>query len=191
MKKTYFLIFLSYTLLSCSDDNEVSMASGETEMSKNSVNKDLLGDWTLDTLNIEATTNTSNVLTVTEMTGVNLNYKLSFDESNYNISGSYDLNSNILINNQQLSFANESITDVEGVGGYRSTETNIISEGSFFALQVQGVDVTKSAPQQTSNYEIHDNRQLIISQLLNIDTIVSEVAINILVDSRSVWSKID
>jgi len=80
-------------------------------------------------------------------------------------------------------------SDVTGSGTYTNDESTITINGSFFELEWNGIDLTATQGEQTANYEINADDQLVISQNDVVTSNTGGATVTTSVVSTSVWER--
>ena len=193
-----FSIFILLTAFTCENEPlEGDFVSEEIDNNDNNNNNaSLVGTWALVEFNADITSTTTFdggefVLDFsTEL--VSADYNLVFTETDYTVSGDYELMSTTIVNGELNDSYTDAYTDVFGEGVY-STNGNVMTiNGSFLDFEVDGMpaavddvdqdaDFTLSADGQTLTF-FQDEEQLQEDNNLDASTVIN---------SSSVWQKVE
>ncbi len=193
-----FSIFMLLTAFTCENEPlEGDFVSEEIDNNDNNNNNaSLVGTWALVEFNADITSTTTFdggefVLDFsTEL--VSADYNLVFTETDYTVSGDYELMSTTIVNGELNDSYTDAYTDVFGEGVY-STNGNVMTiNGSFLDFEVDGMpaavddvdqdaDFTLSADGQTLTF-FQDEEQLQEDNNLDASTVIN---------SSSVWQKLE
>jgi len=156
LTKLVFAFSLLILLTSCGKDDD-SPDAGSLE-----------GEWTAIAFNanIESTITINGDVTTlaTVATGSNLSYDLNFTSSAFTTSGGYDVTTNTTVDGTVFPANMSTYTNVAGSGNYTTSGGTITLDGSFFTFAVNGMDLSALNQEQSVNYEINANGELIFSQ---------------------------
>ncbi len=190
MKKVFMVVFSVILLSACSsDDEDTNPSPNGSGDGQNASGTGLIGSWGLTDLRVTSTSTTFGFETVTQISGTNYNYNLMFEESSFSANGSYDVNLSSRLNGVEVFSTQQSIENANVTGDYTSTDNTITSSGGLFNISVNGSDLTQSSVSQTANYEINGSGNLVITQLLDVDTVINQVSTQISVSSNSTWGR--
>ncbi len=180
--KIFSFLFLIVMVSACNNDDESSTNA-----------EDLVGTWraiSFEATNSVAITGTgADVTTSTDITGSNLDYEVTFTESNFSTSGAYDIEATVEVVGVSTTTSNDSYTNVSGNGTYTVDGNMMTIDGSFFELEVDGVDLSAFGEEQTVNWEINSDGNLVITQDETDEVTISGVGTTSTVTSTSVWEK--
>lgn len=178
LSKLFYFFAFALVLNSCgnNDDNE---------------DDSLVGDWTV----IEFSTGVSNSGNAggtdfsisSTIVGENLDYDLSFTQSAFTTSGSYDATATVTVDGMSQPASTTSYTGVSGNGTYSVDGDMITVGGSFFDFEVDGVDLTALGGQQTVQFEIDDSGTLIFTQNETQEINQSGTMLTTVITSTSKW----
>ncbi len=182
MTKFLFVFSLLFLLGSCGNDDEADPTTNS-----------LLGAWTAVafTADVESTStfNGSTTTSHSSIEGSNLNYDLTFTNTDFATNGSYDVAAVTSVDGSVVSSTNESYTNVSGTGPY-STSGNVITiSESFFTVSVNGMPAAGSGQEQHANYEINSDGELVFSQNEEMTTTDSGVMVTTTSISNSTWKR--
>ena len=128
----------------------------------------LVGEWTAIafTASIESTINASGTETTiaTSAVGSNLSYDLTFTDDAFTTSGGYDVTNNTTVDGNVFPASMSTYSNVSGSGNYSTSGNTITLDGSFFTFDVNGMDLSALNQEQSANYEINSNGELIFTQ---------------------------
>lgn len=157
--KNLFKIILCFTIL-------ISLAScGGDEVSSDGIE----GTWEL----FEITSNSEVSVTVfgetftstTDLSGENIDFEITFDESMFTGQGSYDMVGTVITTGVSGSTPfNQSLENITSTGSYTATDDQLIVSGNLISLDTNGMTSAGGAEEQISTYEINSNNELIILQ---------------------------
>ena len=157
MKITNFLVLLTLFILTACGGNE------------NNVNPEatLTGTWELAefTANIETSTIFSGETTeaVINIDGKDFDYRLTFSETDYTTEGSYGYEGDMDVAGNKSSF-DLAVSDVTGNGTYTLVDDELISDGAFFKLEFQGMNLEVGQGETKARITKLSDTELIISQ---------------------------
>ena len=185
--KTIKLLFTSILLalfISCESDDDTN-----TPVDQDS----LIGTWEMISLNVD-TDFSGNLLEVpitssTTSVGENFDYVLTFTETTYNASGSYDIVTTGTVNGVPLDEERETITDANESGTYEFVDGELIIDGAL--VDVEDVTSELEGAEIDPNFEatLNSNGELVIEQRGEISVDVEGVPLDIEYDSRVVFRK--
>jgi|GEM_PF-6782690 len=176
--KNFICLALLISLASCGGD-EVSSDGLE-------------GTWELIeiTSNSEVTTTISiigeTLTSISELSGENIDFEITFDESTYSGQGSYDMVGFVTTTGipGQIPF-NESLNDITSTGNYSATDNQMTITGSFVTVEFNGM-TTSGGQEQTVDYVINSDNELIITQSIDLTETVSGAVTTTKASSRTV-----
>lgn len=152
----------------------------------------LVGSWSAASFsaNVESATtvNGISINTTSVTTGSDMNYKVTFTETEFTTAGDYTVTTNLTVNGTEQTFTSE-LVGVTGSGTYTSTADQIILSDSFFSLEVNGMPVQTGGQPQSASYEITSNNELIISQDQTITLTELGVTTTVTIVSSSRWTR--
>ncbi|MEM7486249.1 MAG: hypothetical protein AAF348_13660 [Bacteroidota bacterium] len=181
--KLFFLSTLLISFLSCSDDDEDTPPIDTTS---------LIGTWTAVSLDADIDLNGSfsiiDIESSTNTVGENFDYELTFTETGYTVTGSYDLVTTGTVNDEPFTDTT-SITDVSETGTYSLDGNTITVNGGLYELGVDEVDLSDILAEQTGEISFNSNGELVVRQ--NIDQTVNEqgIALATKIDATTVWKR--
>lgn len=186
MKITNFLVLLTLFILTACGGNENNANPEAT----------LTGTWELEefTVNIETSTAFSGETTeaIINVDGKNLDYRLTFSETDYTTEGSYGYEGDMEVGGNKSSF-DLAVSDVTGKGTYTFANDELISDGAFFNLEFQGMNLDVGQDEIKAKITKLSNTELIISQDEEKTIEQTQAGFSITVTSktvgRSVWKK--
>ncbi|WP_425075598.1 hypothetical protein [Psychroserpens sp. S379A] len=198
MKKLSFLfcLFVLLTAFTCENESiDEDLLNQEYQDDNNEVNPSLLGDWEMIEFSAEISTesNIQGIMIgydfVTEAT--DSNYVLTFEESDYSVSGSYDLATSTTFDGETTT-TTDSYTNVSGSGAYSTNGNTMTFDGSFIEFDFDGLPQDVASGEQTTEFSLSDDGQtLTFAQ----DQVQEEnqpgVVVTIHTISTSVWQKMD
>lgn len=188
-----FLLLLLISLVFTACDNEP--LEGFEENGNNPFGNSLVGTWAL----VEFNTTVSSSSTVggipfessTVIEGNNPDYNLTFTSDAFFTSGNYGYTATTTINgvsNTQEIF----LENVNGVGTYTATDTEITIDGSFFSLEFDGMDLSEFGEEQVIAYVISNNGQtLTFDQNTTETTAFGGETVVLTATGTSVWTKVE
>ena len=185
LTKLLFLLSLVIFLGSCDNDDDDSTGSAA----------DLIGTWIATSFEYETSSSTSgsgipDSEVMTEANGSNLNYELTFTQSNYTTSGSYDMTITATQDGNVVADTTQSYTNVTGAGTYSVMGDQITVGGSFFDFDVDGIDLSAfTIGDQTATYKITSDDKLEVTQDAEISSTVQGITSTSTIRSKSVWER--
>lgn len=211
MKKSFLLflsLFILLTAFTCENEplegeyetldfsNTGSNTPGGNSGGESSSNsEDLIGTWDLVSLDLDMTSSfdpgTGMMVTGLNVESTEVDYQVTFTETNFNTEGSYSYTTQIETAGMVI---NDSYTmqNVTGTGQYTTNGNQITTQGSFFQFIFEGMDDSLFDDEQTATYEISDNGQT-LTFLQDETTVNTDSGYEVVVDvlSTSVWQKVD
>ncbi|WP_299336170.1 hypothetical protein [uncultured Psychroserpens sp.] len=155
----------------------------------------LVGTWALVDFTADINTQTSFggidfvVDFLTEAT--DSDYILEFTETSYTVNGDYELTSSTTVNGETTSYT-DSYTDVSGSGVYSTDGNEMTVDGSFFELDVDGVEMEVLQGEQTATYELSADGQTLTFSQNDVETQNEGGAeTTTIIVSESVWQKVE
>ena len=152
----------------------------------------LVGTWSAVSFsaNVESTTtvNGVSISSTSVTTGSDMNYKVTFTETEFTTAGDYTTTTNFTVNGTDQTFTSD-IMGVTGSGTYTSTANQITVSDSFFTLEINGTPIQTGGQPQTASYEITSNNELIISQDQTITLSDLGVTTTVTIVSTSRWTR--
>lgn len=192
MKKFFALLSLFSLLTAFTCENE-PLDSGILD----NTSTDLLGTWNLVEFNTDLTTSTnfegqettSNIV----VTSTEVDYVLEFTGSTFSTNGSYTYNTNIVVNEAQVSNEPYTLTNVSGSGTYSTNENVMTIDGSFFEFEFNGgIDTSALEGEQTANFQISDDGETLTfsqNETTTETNATTGLQANVTKISTSVWVK--
>jgi len=154
---------------------------------------ELIGTWELISFDVttEAVIETMGDVTTTTsvLTGTDLDYRLTFEASTYSTEGNYSYDITTTLDGDVIGTSTTTNTDVSGNGSYTSTETTITSDGAFFQLEVDGIDINAIQGQVSADYEIESDGSLVFTQDDETTTTVQGISSTSSLVATSRWRK--
>lgn len=214
MKKISFLLclFVLLTAFTCEDesideelvnqevlnDNTNNNNGGNSGNNGNNGNSSasLVGTWTLIDFDVDltSTTDAGGQIFVIDFTTemISSDYNLVFTETEYTVSGDYELSSSTSIDGMPNDTYTDTYTDVFGEGTY-TTNGNIMSiNGSFLDFEVDGMPANVDDVDQDANFELSDDGQTLTfnqdEEQIQSDNGFDVTTVTV---ATSVWQKID
>ena len=182
MKLSHFLIAFSLLLMFACTKDETGNNSESIKGTWKVESVEIIGNNKVNSAGIEVETSFN-------LSGENLDYSLTFEETKFKTEGSYNFVGNVKIGEQEIP-QNQSFSDVMGNGTYSVSGDSLTVTGSFFSFDVNGVDMSGlEASSQTVFIEKLTDTELILSSEQNITQNVSGVSAIQELNSRSVWKK--
>lgn len=191
LASVFILSILFSTFYSC--DNE-PLDSGLIQDVNNPFTNNLVGTWTLVDFNTTVTsTSVFGGMTIESSSIVNGNnpdYDLTFTASTFSSTGGYGYSVTTTVNGQTIS-QDLSLENVSGLGNYTTNGSEMTTDGSFFTLEFQGMDLSELQGEQTVPYTISADGQTLTFNQDSTETNNSNGAvITSVITGTSVWSKI-
>ena len=180
-------VFLALTVLiffnACSDDDGTTPVDSES----------LVGTWEAISLNVDSEINTTvlqiPIQTQTTTVGENIDYEVTFTETEYTAVGGYDLTTTGTINGVPSDFDPVSITGISETGTYSINGNQITIDGNLYEFEADGISLSEPSEQQVAQIALNSNGDLVITQ--NIEQTVTQdgVDFEVAVDAVSIWRK--
>lgn len=196
MKKLSFLfsLFILLTAFTCENESlDSDLTNQEFEVSDN--NSSLIGSWMLVDMNADITSESSfqgiEFVSQFSVEIVESDYVLVFEESDYTVSGDYELMVSSTFDGDTTTYT-DSYTNVEGLGTY-STNGNIMTvDGSFIEFDFDGMPMEADQGEQSVEYTLSADGQTLTFnqdevQNVNEGGVMSTTS----VISTSVWQKLE
>jgi len=133
---------------------------------------------------IQGQTITSDV----DIVGSNMAYDLTLDGSQFTTDGNYEMTLTSTVNGMTQTNT-DSYSNVMGTGNYTNDESTITINGSFFDLEWNGIDLSATQGEQTADYTINADDQLVISQNEIMTTNSNGIMMTTTFVSSSVWER--
>ena len=167
-------------LAACGNDDETAPGDG------------LEDTWTVISFDadVESTTMTQGqtIASVVDIVGGNMAYDLTLNGSEFTTAGDYEMTITSTVNGMTQT-STDGYSDVTGGGSYSNDATTLTIDGSFFELEWNGIDLTSTGGEQTVDYAINADDQLVISQNDTSTTDANGIMITTTVVSTSVWER--
>jgi len=185
MRISYLIFFyaLTFLLSSCGGDDDLMPVSAE----------DLIGDWTAVAVESSVVTESTFDGITTKVTasnvGVDIDYTMSLDGTNYITSGGYDVEGQVTIEGAGSFPVNTGFTDVSSSGTYTVSGNQLIADGDAFSIQIDGVEEAVSTEDQATTFGINSDGQLVLSLDFSMESTESGSTTNTVVLSSSTWEK--
>ncbi len=173
-------VLMTLLLAACGNDDETTPSS------------DLEDTWTAISVDIDLDMTTEvagqTVISDVVITGENLAYDLTLDGGDFTTDGSYDMNVMATVSGVPQNSV-DNYSDVTGAGTY-STDGDVITiNGSFYELEYNGIDLYASNDEQSANYTINSDDQLVISQNETSTSTTGGATTTVTISSTSVWER--
>lgn len=174
-------IFLLFTLVafmsSCNNDDDNDST--------------LVGTWSAKTfeanINSSVTFDGNTTTSVSTILGSNFDYDLKFETSTFTTNGSYDIAVTTTVDGNPGQSSNDSYTGVSGDGTYTNTSSEITINGSFFDFEYNGQSFNSAGGEQTIDYQINGDGELVITQNETTNSDSGGVTSTTTIVSTSVW----
>lgn len=179
--KFLFAFALILSLTACGDDEDDTMNS-----------TDLVGVWdaqSFDVLNTSTTVVSGmSFTTITEVEGIDIDYELTLNESDFTTVGEYSYNANVISDGTPVFNEVLSVTDVTGVGTYTTLDDIITTNGALFELEFDGQDLSALQGEANANFSINGNT-LTFTQDEEMITETQGVTTTSVIQSTSTWTR--
>ena len=144
--------------VSCSSDDD----QGPSPIDQDS----LIGTWEMISLNVD-TDFSGNIagIPVTSSTtsvGENFNYTITFTETTYSSSGTYDIVTTGTVNGVPLDEERETITDLEESGTYEFVDGELVVDGSLVDTEDLGSELEGVEIDPSFEASLNSNGELVI-----------------------------
>jgi len=93
-------------------------------------------------------------------------YVITFSEGSYVLAGAYDI-TNEQTKNGVKEFTNVSYSNASGSGQYDADDTSLAAASPFWALEVNGINITAEAGEQTHTIDELTDGELTLSSTIN------------------------
>jgi hypothetical protein len=177
--KLLFSLFLFVFVSACDSGDESPTVS-------------LVGSWSAQSFEANVVAITSapgvNLTSTSAITATELDYNLTFSETEFTTSGSYTVNNVFSFNGTEQTFVS-AVNDVMGSGTYTSTENEIQVSNSFFSLDINGTPLETGSQVQSIPYEITSDNVLVFSQNQTITETNAGVTVEFTIVSTSRWTR--
>ena len=178
------LIFISFFMVACGGDDGLDPDTS------------LIGTWEAQSFTADMETSTdfsgATIEATSNIEGENLNYNLTFSDAAYTTEGAYGIKGEVVVDGSTTNL-DQTYTDVSGDGTYTLDGDQLTSNGAFFDIQVNGMDLSAAQGELTVTIEKLSATELIISQDTE-ETITqtqggTEIKITAKLKARSVWKR--
>lgn len=181
MKLSHFIIALSL-LVFFSCEKEGTGVNPET----------IKGDWKAQSFVLEgsskATAGGVEVETTFKYTGKDIDYTLSFTDTNFSTNGSYSYEGFIKVNNVEVD-QNHTLNSIMSNGTYSIEGDSITFNGSLFSFEVDDQDFSNVGVSQSAYIEKLTDTELILIQEAEQTASTAGATATNKTKSRSVWKK--
>lgn len=178
--------FLFVLFISCSEDD------GNT----NAIDQEaLIGTWEMIALNadteFDGTVSGFPLMATTNSTGENFNYVLTFTETTYEASGSYDVVTNGTANGEPIEAQRETVTDANERGTYEIVDGELIIDGELFDFDEANSELEGVELDLNIETTINSNGELVVEQSGEVTIQLEEGGdvFDVALDSRIVFRK--
>ncbi len=183
--KLLSLPMLLTLFISCSNDDD----ENTTPVDQDS----LLGTWEMISLNVDTETS-GNLLDIpftgsTNSVGENFDYTLTFTETTYNASGSYDVVTTGTLNGVPLDEERETVTDANESGTYEFVDGELVIDGAVIDLDDINDELEGAEIDPNFEASLNSNGELVIEQSGEISIDLEGSPFDIEYDSRIVFRK--
>jgi len=132
------------------------------------------------------------IISTFDIEGQDLDYVLTFTESAYTTAGSYGFGGEAKAGETTIPIE-QSYSDVKGEGTYSVSDNEITSNGAFFELTVDGMDLSALQEEVTATIEKLTDSELIFVQDTEQTVTQEEGGVSFMstskMKSRSVWKR--
>ena len=180
LSNLFFALLLSLTFIACNDDDNASP-------------ENLAGtSWKAVEFEatIESTANAggTEIKTISTAAGSNFDYSLSFADITYSTEGSYDIDTEVSSNGAVISSDQSSYKEVKGNGGYTISGDTITVVGTFFNLEVNGIDFSQFQSSTMATYKVDGNKLTFTQEEESTNSFGGTSSTSKII-ARSVWEK--
>jgi len=179
--KFLFAFALILSLTACGDDEDDTMTS-----------TDLVGVWDAQSFDALSTSTTivsgMSFTTITEIEGIDIDYELTLNESDFTTVGEYTYTANVNTDGILVLDTMLSVTNVTGVGTYTTLDDIITTNGALFELEFDGQDLSELQGEANANFSINGNTLTFVQD----EEMISEiqgVTTTTVVQSTSTWTR--
>ena len=156
--------------------------------------EDIVGTWSAQTFvastDVSTTFDTINTSVTSDITTNSIDYVLTFeDNGTWRASGNYDLDVSFSVDGAAPTVQNQTYSSVDNQGTYTVNGDEIIINGSFFSLEVNGQPVTGVNPEPQAVPFSIANGILTFDQVVQTNTVAGGATTNSSVTSRSTWTR--
>jgi len=179
------LIVTVTLFVACSSDDDQGSSPVDQES--------LIGTWEMISLNVdtEFSGNVSGIPVTSSTTSVgeNFNYTITFTETTYNSSGTYDIVTTGTINGVPLDEDRETVNDVNESGTYEFVDGELTVDGTLVDTEDLSSDLEGVEIDPSFEASLNSNGELVIEQSDEISIDVEGTPLNVEYDSRVVFRK--
>nr|WP_299342091.1 hypothetical protein [Allomuricauda sp.] len=179
-----FLLFAFVALIaSCSDDDSTEPIDAET----------LIGSWTAISLDADIDLNGDfagiPVVSSTNTVGENLDYNVTFTETEYTVTGGYDLVTTGTVNGEPLDAEPTSISGINETGTYSLDGNTLTIDGNIYDFDANGVSLSEVSAEQIVEVSINSNGELVMRERGEQTLTVEGINFTVDIDAVSVWRR--
>ncbi|MEO1013181.1 MAG: hypothetical protein AAFX53_17955 [Bacteroidota bacterium] len=185
LKKIFFIAF-SLVLFSCDKDDD----NPNTPVDADS----LIGSWTLVSLEADTDLETEipgfpPVDSSTKSIGENMDYELTFTETEYEVTGGYDLVTNGTVNGEVMDEDRQTISNVSQKGTYELRDGVLILDNSLYELEAAGTEINEYLKDYEVDLSFNSNGELVMREKAEVTFNEEGLALTVDVDADSVWKR--
>lgn len=180
-----FLLFAFVALLtSCSDDDDnnepvdIDSLIGTWAVTSLDADIDLSGDFA----NIPITSSTNTV-------GDNFDYTVTFTETEYTVTGGYDLITTGTVNGEPLDSEPTSISGINETGTYSLDGNTITIDGNIYDFEANGVSLSETSPEQTIEISFNSDGDLVMRERGEQSITEEGITFTVDIDAVSIWRR--
>ena len=183
--KLLSLSLLLTLFISCSSDDD----GGNTPVDQDS----LIGTWEMISLNVD--TDFSGTLlqipftSSTNSVGENFDYTLTFTETTYSASGTYDIVTTGTINGVPIDEERETVTDANESGTYEFVDGELVIDGELIDLDDINDELDGAEIDPNFEASLNSNGELVIEQNGEITVDFEDTPLDVTYDSRVVFRR--
>ena len=171
--------------ISCSNDDDENTSPVDQDT--------LIGTWEMTSLTVD-TDFTGDLLGLpvvssTNSVGENFDYTLTFTETSYSASGSYDIVTTGTVNGIPLDEQTETINDASESGTYEFVDGELVIDGALVDLEDASSELEGTEIDPNFEVAVNANGELIVEQDGEITIEEEGVPITIAYDSRIVFRR--
>jgi hypothetical protein len=170
--------------VSCSDDDETTTPVDQ---------ENLVGTWQMISLNVDTdiSGNFSDVpiTSSTSSVGENFDYTITFTETTYSSSGSYDIVTTGTVNGVPLDEERETVTDANESGTYEFVDGELVIDGSLVDLEEANSELEGVEFDPSFETFLNSNGELVIEQNGEVTLEIEGAPLDVEYDSRVVFRK--
>ena len=179
-------VFLALTILiisnACSDDDTTPVDS-----------ESLIGTWEAISMNVDSDINTTvlqiPIQTQTSSVGENIDYEVTFTETDFTVIGGYDLITTGTINGVPSDFDPVTISGINETGTYSLDGNKITIEGNLYEFEADGISLSEPSEQQVAQITLNSNGDLVMTQNIEQSVTQDGVDFEVIIDAVFVWRK--